>query len=115
MSRLVRSSRMGVLDIRGPGLECAERCACSLCCQQYSPASRGLSTRSWIVLNCVTGREPAPEPVTGRRHGRPLAVIPLQVVEGFLESDLSRRASGVLTKKGIFKLRVVVEPFLRGF
>ena len=34
VSRLVLSSRIGVLDILGPGLDRADMAACSLCCQQ---------------------------------------------------------------------------------
>lgn len=34
VSMLVRSSRIGVWDVFGPGLEWAEMLACSLCCQQ---------------------------------------------------------------------------------
>lgn len=40
-------------------------------------------------------------------------MMPLHVVEGFLESDLSMRDSGVLTKKGIFELCVVDQVLLR--
>ena len=39
--------------------------------------------------------------VIGRLHGRPAEVIPLHVVEGFLESERPSRDSGVLAKKGI--------------
>ena len=38
-----------------------------------------------------------------RRHGRPLDVIPLQVVAAFLESDRGRRDSGVPRWKGMFE------------
>ena len=36
-----------------------------------------------------------------RRHGRPDAVMPRQVVAGFFESERGRRDSGVLGMKGM--------------
>lgn len=81
-----------------------------MCCQQYSAASRGSSTRRLAAPNRATGDVVAPRRATARRHGRPLAVTPRHVVEGFLESDRSRRDSGVFTKKGIFELAVEAVP-----
>lgn len=39
----------------------------------------------------------------GRRHGRPLVVMPRHVALGFLESFLETRDSGVLATKGIVR------------
>ena len=41
------------------------------------------------------------EDARGRLQGRPLAVMPLQVVAGFLESDRGRSDSGVWAMKGM--------------
>lgn len=98
VSRLVRSSSMGVVDVLGPGLDRAERLACSLCCQQYNVSSWGSSTRSPPAFDRGGGFDAA---AIGRLHGRPLEVIPLHVVEGSLESDRPIKDSGVLAKNGI--------------
>jgi hypothetical protein len=94
VSMLVRSSRIGVWDILGPGLDFAEALAWSLCCQQYRLSSVGSSVRMPGLR-----REP-PEgssvAAIGRLHGRPLEVMPLHVVDGFLESERPSRDSGVL-------------------
>lgn len=101
VSRLVlSSSRMGVFDARGPGLDRADRLACSLCCQQYRVSSPGSSTRRFPAFVGVDTGEGF-DAATGRRHGLPLDVIPLHVVDGFLESDRLMRDSGVFAKKGI--------------
>jgi hypothetical protein len=95
VSKLVRSSRMGVWDILGPGLDFAEALAWSLCCQQYRLSSAGSSVRiaeGFRRESCWGGFAAA----IGRLHGRPLEVMPLHVVEGFLESARPRRDSGVL-------------------
>lgn len=103
VSRLVRSSRMGVVEACGPGLERADMLACSLCCQQYSRSSRGSSTRSFPRSSNIP--PPlfwlTPKAAIGRRHGRPPDVIPRHVVAGFLESDRATNDSGVLAMKGI--------------
>lgn len=95
VSKLVRSSRMGVWDILGPGLDFAEALAWSLCCQQYRLSSVGSSVRTLKGFKrelCWGGFAAA----IGRLHGRPLEVMPLHVVEGFLESARPKRDSGVL-------------------
>lgn len=91
---------MGVFDILGPGLDCVEALAWSLCCQQYKLSSLGSSVR---ILAGLRRELPAgaSSAVIGRRQGRPLDVTPLHVVDGFLESERPIRASGVLAKKGI--------------
>lgn len=88
VSRLVLPSSIGVAVALGPGLECADMLAWSLCCQQYRDSSRGSGFRDgcWAM---------------GRRHGRPLEVMPRHVEEAFLESARARRDSGVLATKGI--------------
>ena len=101
VSKLVRSSRIGVFVVLGPGLDLAERLACSLCCQQYRLSSLGSSTRSLEGFGRVGGGGGASAATIGRLHGRPPDVIPLHVVDGFLESDLLMSDSGVLAKKGI--------------
>lgn len=94
---LVRSSNIGVCFVLGPGLDFAERLACSLCCQQYKFSSLGSSIRRF-----PRERGGVPVAATGRLHGLPLDVIPLHVDAGFLESvRLTARASGVLAKMGI--------------
>jgi hypothetical protein len=43
------------------------------------------------------------EAASGRRHGRPLEVMPRHVVPGFLESDRPMSDSGVLGMNGIVR------------
>jgi hypothetical protein len=108
VSKLVRSSRIGVFDFLGPGLDLADMLACSLCCQQYRDSSRGSSARSRPRLMRRVG--PAVEPAaSGRRHGRPLEVMPRHVVAGFFESDRSISDSGVFAMKGMVAKRGGVE------
>jgi hypothetical protein len=95
VSKLVRSSRIGIWDILGPGLDFAEALAWSLCCQQYRLSSLGSSSRIFGGFRReFTGGASAA--AIGRLHGRPLEVMPLHVVEGFLESERPSRDSGVL-------------------
>jgi hypothetical protein len=88
VSTLVRCSSIGVWDLVGPGVEFAEEVAWSLCCQQYKLSSLEFTTLLVVVA-------------IGRRHGRPLKVTPLHVVETFFESDRPSRDSGVFAKNGI--------------
>ena len=101
VSMLVLSSRIGVWDIRGPGLDLAEALACSLCCQQYNLSSLGSSARSFPYF--VRGGGGSESVANGRRHGRPPEVMPRHVVEGFLESERLIKDSGVLAMKGMVK------------
>lgn len=103
VSRLVRSSRIGVVDARRPGLERADMLACSLCCQQYRRSSRGLSTRSLPPKGLPPPRLfwLRSEVAMGRRHERPPDVMPRHVVDGFLESERATSDSGVLAMNGI--------------
>jgi hypothetical protein len=48
--------------------------------------------------------------LSGFRQGRPIFVIPLHVVAGFLESDRSRRASGVRPVNAIAVSRKLMGP-----
>lgn len=117
VSRLALPSRIGVLDILGPGLDLAEELAWSRCCQQYAS---GLLGSSLTVSSCaprppfpllpLTGLGPWPgdaagegsvEDMSGRRQGRPLPVTPRHVVPGSLESERLRRDSGVFGMKGM--------------
>lgn len=95
VSRLVRSSRIGVWDILGPGLDFAEALAWSLCCQQYRLSSLGSSSRIFggFRRELAAGASAA---AIGRLHGLPLEVMPLHVDDGFLESERPSRDSGVL-------------------
>jgi hypothetical protein len=95
VSRLERSSRMGVWDILGPGLDLAEALAWSLCCQQYRLSSDGSSVRILEGFRRELGGG-ASSAASERRHGLPVEVRPLHVVDGFLESARPRRDSGVL-------------------
>ena len=101
------SCRIGVSLVReaGPGLDLAEELACSLCCQQYKLGSLGSSTRSWFArLREAQGDAAGDESgaaASGRRHGRPPAVIPRHVVAGFFESDRPIKDSGVFGMNGI--------------
>lgn len=112
VSRLDRCSRMGWTVRRGPGLDCAERLACSLCCQQYrfSPPRSGFTGRAGGA------REAEGERAIGRRQGRPLEVMPRQVDPASFESERPRRDSGVLATKGIASRRggnrAVLSPHL---
>jgi hypothetical protein len=96
---------MGVCDARGPGLDLADELAWSLCCQQYKSGSLGSSTRNLATL-VREARGDAPGEAPGdaareRRHGRPPAVIPRQVVAGFFESERPSKDSGVFGMNGI--------------
>lgn len=51
-------------------------------------------TTSFLATRMEVG-EPLADVAIVRLHGRPVAVMPLHVVAGFLESDLERRDSGV--------------------
>lgn len=112
VSMLLRSSRIGLWDILGPGLDLAEALAWSLCCQQYEFSSAGLSVR--MGFKRLTG--PASSAVIGRRHGRPLEVIPLHVDAGFFESARPSLDSGVFAKMGIAVGQVLacLEKLLNG-
>ena len=101
VSKLVRVSSIGVLDPFGPGLDRADRLACSLCCQQYNFSSRGSSTRNFTCLRGEIEESVVFEEAIGRLQGRPDEVMPRHVVAGFLESDRSICDSGVLGKNGI--------------
>ncbi|KAH8664500.1 hypothetical protein BX600DRAFT_464561 [Xylariales sp. PMI_506] len=109
VSMLSRLSRMGVVFVLGPGLDLADRLAWSLCCQQYKSGSAGSSTRSFFreALRAEAGDADG-DAESGRLHGRPLDVMPLHVVSGFLESERPNRASGVLGINGICALGRVV-------
>ncbi|TLD25053.1 hypothetical protein PspLS_05925 [Pyricularia sp. CBS 133598] len=70
----------------------------------YRDSSLGSSTRRLLRRRRggVEGADDPSEPAAnGRRHARPLDVMPRQVVEGFLESLRARRDSGVLGMNGI--------------
>ncbi len=102
MSRLVlSSSKIGVLDRLGPGLDLADRLACSLCCQQYRLSSRGSSARNLPPARKKAAGEVVFALAIGRLQGRPEDVMPRQVVEGFLESERPTCDSGVFAKNGI--------------
>lgn len=103
VSRLERSSRMGFVSRRGPGLDCAEWLACSLCCQQYRVSSPRSILRPRPLGDSVAAVARAGV-LMGLLHGRPLEVMPLHVEFGFLESARSRRDSGVLATKGMLYL-----------
>jgi hypothetical protein len=97
VSMLVRSSKIGVEVPLGPGLDLAERLAWPLCCQQYRLSSRGsywVNFRRGSSASVVDG-------AIGRRQGRPVDVMPRQVVLGFLESDRPNSDSGVFATNGI--------------
>lgn len=51
-------------------------------------------TTSFLATRMEDG-EPFADVAMVRLHGRPVAVMPLQVVAGFLESDRGSRDSGV--------------------
>lgn len=57
-------------------------------------------TTSFLVTRMDFG-EPLADIAIVRLHGLPVAVMPLHVVAGFLESDRERRDSGVLGTNGI--------------
>lgn len=109
VSMLVRPSRMGVAVPLGPGLECAERLACSLCCQQYRLSSLGSG---------VNGRrlglgEADSAAAIGRRQARPLEVMPRHVAFGLRESERPMKDSGVLATKGMMVVVVFLDKAAR--
>lgn len=69
----------------------------------FSAESSSLVTPFGPFVGVAFGDEPGviPSPL---RHGLPLVVNPLHVVAGFLESDRSRRDSGVSPWKAILFL-----------
>jgi hypothetical protein len=71
---------------------------CSLCCQQYES---GLDIGGLTPLRGLGAGLDCVDLESGLRHGVPLAVKPLQVEAGFLESDLARSDSGVPGMKGM--------------
>lgn len=84
--------------------------ACALCCQQYPAKMTSLARVSNDALPTIgstflaiwaTGANF--EDAMVRLHGRPLDVMPLQVVEDSLESLRERRASGVRPVKVIIE------------
>ena len=83
--------------------------AWSLCCQQKNAAapscslSPGNTARTpFLVRRFNLGRgDEAGEKARERRQGRPLSVMPLHVVAGFLLSERGRSDSGVLGMNGM--------------
>ncbi len=74
------------------------RSAWSLCCQQKN-AVAAVSVLGGATAETLVSFETEDlffgDGVRERRHGRPLDVMPLQVVASFLESDRGKYASGV--------------------
>jgi len=116
VSRLALLSRIGVSDVLGPGLDLAEELAWSRCCQQYASGLLGSSLtasscaarplRPLLLTGLLLGPgdaagDDAVEDMSGRRHGRPLPVMPRHVVPGSLESERLRRDSGVFGMNGM--------------
>lgn len=93
VSMLVRPSGIGPLDC-GPGLAVAW----SLCRQQKLSGSEGSGRARVFFRDLGTGLS---DGARAFLHGRPLPVIPRQVVEGSLESVRLTRDSGVLATKGM--------------
>ena len=81
--------------------------ACSLCCQQKNAAATpsssppDITARTPLAAAGEARGEDRGDAARARRQGRPLDVMPLHVVAGFLESDRGRRASGVYGMNGM--------------
>lgn len=101
VSMLVRPPNMGLFDSCGPGVDCADRAAWSLCCQQYRASSDRSLARSLALIRALVAGDSSS--TIERLHGRPLDVRPWHVDAGSLESDRPRRDSGVLAKTGILR------------
>ena len=108
----VNGSKLVAFPFPWPGVPLSPLCnvaAWSLCCQQKNAAapscslSPGNTAKTPFLVrrfNLDRGDEVG-ERARERRQGRPLSVMPLQVVAGFLLSERGRSDSGVFGMNGI--------------
>ena len=112
VSILVRSFSETRVVFLAPAPPSVSLAACSLCCQQKNAAAppscspRESTARTPLGADGEALGEVRGGAARARRQGRPLDVMPLQVVAGFFESDRGRRASGVCGMNGIEDLAV---------
>ena len=108
----VNGSRVVAFLFPRPGVLLSPLCnaaAWSLCCQQKNAAAPSCSVSPgstaktpFLVRRFNLGRgDDVGEKARERRQGRPLSVMPLQVVAGFLLSERGSSDSGVLGMNGI--------------